>query len=453
MTQSKKLCFESIYSELALQKSAFTLFTKALFNREKALSKSHDGKSLFDFAENSGKNLWLLHRRLIAKEFSFQPFVARDFNFNGKQRRVYIATWEDKIVERCLYDILNQKLDHWMSNDSYAYRYRKHGLDSCQHKIARLFRSTVKPLYLCKRDIRNFFPTIDQSILLQKLKQVVDEDDYLFELIKQRVHFGHIYLDEIHPVTQGVAFGAPLACLFANIYLTDLDRQMNAISDLKYFRYADDILFASRSHKVTDLAINTLEKEIGSLKLSLKPKAHLDAGFDLPEQRCNYKPLEKLRHLGLEFRADGSVGLSRDKLRKIRNLIRFSIKGYKRKLDRTVELDDRLEVLISCVRRVMTIRLRSVAIIDYYLKHVTDEHQLKGLDRWVAEEVLAIALGCGHRKGNFRVVSFKRLRQMGLPSFRHRHRLLRHGHIESDFFQLRANAITNSRRRRRLPSL
>jgi|TARA_Y100000994_G_scaffold249278_1_gene260090 retron-type reverse transcriptase len=452
MTHLKKVRFESIYSELALQKSALTLFTKTLFNRGKALSKSHDGKTLFDFAEKSGKNLWQLHRRLISKEFSFQPFIARDFNFNGKQRRIYIATWEDKIVERCLFDLLNRKFDHWMSNNSYAYRYRKRGLDACQHKIAKLFGTSEKPLYLCKRDVRNYFPTIDQSILLQKLKTFIDENDYLFSLIKQRIYFSHISQNETYPVTQGVAFGAPLACFFANVYLTDLDQQMDAIPGLNYFRYADDILFASSKHEVTDLAIDTLDAEIASLKLSLKSKAHLDAGLGLPEQRLSYIPIEKLRYLGLEFRADGSVGLSRDKLRKLRNLVRFSFKGYKRKLDKTDDLNERLEILISCVQRVMTVRIRSVAIIDYYLKHVSDEEQLKELDRWVAEEVLAIALGCGHRKGNFRVVSFKRLRQLGLPSFRHRHRLLRHGHIKSDFFQLRADAINNNRRRRRLPS-
>jgi hypothetical protein len=75
-----------------------------------------------------------------------------------------------------------------------------------------------------------------------------------------------------------------------------------------------------------------------------------------------------------------------------------------------------------------------VAIVDYYLRHVEDEGQLRLLDRWLAEEVLCLALGGGHKRGHFGVLSFRELRAMGLPSLVHRRRLIRHGRIESPFF-------------------
>ena len=76
-----------------------------------------------------------------------------------------------------------------------------------------------------------------------------------------------------------------------------------------------------------------------------------------------------------------------------------------------------------------------VAIIDYYLKHVTDTKQLQLLDRWLAEEVLATALNTGHKKGNFAKISFQELRAMGLPSLSHRRLLLLHGHIDNSFLR------------------
>ena len=75
------------------------------------------------------------------------------------------------------------------------------------------------------------------------------------------------------------------------------------------------------------------------------------------------------------------------------------------------------------------------------LKHIDDEAQLKELDRWLAEEILARALGTGHKKGNFRYISFKQLREMGLPSLRHRRRLILHGHIDSSFFRFRTEKL------------
>ncbi|HXU20525.1 MAG TPA: hypothetical protein VN788_08090 [Verrucomicrobiae bacterium] len=77
--------------------------------------------------------------------------------------------------------------------------------------------------------------------------------------------------------------------------------------------------------------------------------------------------------------------------------------------------------------------VRNVAILDYYLKHVDAEEQLRILDRWLAEEVLSLSFG-GHKKGHFRRITFAQLREMGLPSLAHRRRMIRNGKIESPFF-------------------
>jgi hypothetical protein len=75
---------------------------------------------------------------------------------------------------------------------------------------------------------------------------------------------------------------------------------------------------------------------------------------------------------------------------------------------------------------------------------VDDEEQLKLLDRWLAEEVLSRVFSNGHRKGNFRRISFKQLREMGLPSVRHRQRLLRHDELQSSFFTLWTNWLVEA---------
>ncbi|MGC2467058.1 MAG: hypothetical protein WA517_17830, partial [Candidatus Acidiferrum sp.] len=60
--------------------------------------------------------------------------------------------------------------------------------------------------------------------------------------------------------------------------------------------------------------------------------------------------------------------------------------------------------------------------------------QLRLLDRWLAEEVLSIAFGGGHRKSHFQRMPFRSLRAMGLPSLVHRRRQIRHGQIAAPFF-------------------
>src|SRR5262249_18574910 len=93
----------------------------------------------------------------------------------------------------------------------------------------------------------------------------------------------------------------------------------------------------------------------------------------------------------------------------------------------------RLQMLVRLETEVLEKGVRNVAILDYYLKHVNDERQLRSLDRWLAEAVLSAAFG-GHKKGHFRKVGFGELRAMGLPSLLHRRRMIHRGRIASPFF-------------------
>ena len=42
-----------------------------------------------------------------------------------------------------------------------------------------------------------------------------------------------------------------------------------------------------------------------------------------------FKPVFKFKHLGLEFKADGLIGLSRDKTRKICNIFKYALRRKK----------------------------------------------------------------------------------------------------------------------------
>jgi len=146
----------------------------------------------------------------------------------------------------------------------------------------------------------------------------------------------------------------------------------------------------------------------------------------------SFSSARSFRHLGLLFRSGGDVALSRDKLRKIQNLFRFAFRRSRR-WKREPDPRRRVQILVKVAAEVVGRGVRNVAILDYYLKHVNDQQQLRLLDRWLAESVLSAAFG-GHKKGHFRKVSFQQLRAMGLPSLVHRRRMIQGGRIESSFF-------------------
>jgi hypothetical protein len=430
---TRPIQWSDVYSEAELYKAALRVYTKPLFHWRKALSTSVDGRTLYDFAGRGLRSLDTIHQALQRRAFTFRPAVALHYNFNGKHRTIYLAPWEERIVDLLLYRVLNHKLDRWFSPNSYAYREGNFGLDLCQTRIAAVLRAR-RPLYVIKRDIADYFATVNHDLLLSKLAELVDPGDYLFGLLEQRIHFLYEENGLTQPSTLGIPFGTAIACLFANIYLTDLDRETESIAGVSYFRYADDILLLAPEREAARQAAQTMEESLSGLRLGLKATrgADLLLACGSPADSA-FTPAAEFRHLGLLFRAGGSIALSRDKLRKVRNLFSFAFRRSRRRWKKVTDPADRAQLLVTIASETIDQGLRNVAILDYYLKHVDDENQLRILDRWLAEEILNLVFG-GHKKSHFRKISFGQLREMGLPSLLHRRRLILRGQIESPFF-------------------
>lgn len=440
---ARPLRWQDVYSEAELCKAALRVYTKPVFQWRKALSTSTDGKTLYDFAARGLARLDAMHSSLQREHFEFRPAVALHYNFNGKHRTLYIPPWEERIVDLLLYRILNRKLHNWFSTNSYAYRDRKYSLDACQTRIAKALREAKHPLYVVKRDIADYFASIDHKLLLNKLCFLVDPRDYLYRLLVQRVHFSYEDCGSLQAATVGIPFGTSIACLFANIFLTELDRHIEGVPGVQYLRYADDILLLSSDREAAEQATFQLEQFLRELGLLSKASHRLNLVLaNSPASDPAFIAARSFRHLGLLFHISGGVSLSRDKARKIQNLFRFAFRR-KRRWRKESDPRARAQVLIDIAAETIEKGIRNVAILDYYLKHVNDEAQLCLLDRWLAEEVLSVVFG-GHKKSHFRRISFEQLRAMGLPSLLHRRRMILNGRIESPFFIWRREKATQA---------
>ncbi|HEU4785951.1 MAG TPA: RNA-directed DNA polymerase, partial [Gemmatimonadaceae bacterium] len=430
------LTFGSVYSKAALYEAALKVYTKPLFQPSKGFVASHDGRTLYDFASRGARNMQRLHAALLEGTFHFGPAVEVHFRRgHGRRRTAYIFPWQERIVDQLLYQTLNKALHPVLSDRTFAFRYRGFGVDACQHRVATVLRDSPRPLYVVKRDVSNYYPSINPDILLALLEPWIDQHDYLSALLRECIRF-HVRTETGDMKRgPGAPFGTALSCLFANIYLTPVDSAVAELPDATYFRYADDILVFSRDHATSRLAAERMTDLFAKLQLRSKASHELDlvlGGVD--RLHTGLTPAGKFQHLGLEYRADGSVGLPAAKWRKLRSLFRRRFEEARGELRAFPDPIERLRHLVAIARNVMEQGFGSTAIVDYYLKHVDDENQLRLLDRWLADEVLARGFGTGHRKGNFRRVSFRQLRTLGLPSLRHRRRLLQHQKLESRFF-------------------
>jgi retron-type reverse transcriptase len=413
-----------------IELSALDVINKLVFKPRKAYTTSTSGETYYEFGSHVTSKVKKLVKSVKSGKFKFKPSKKiRKKTKPTKIRDIYLSNWEDKIIETWLNDSLNELLDGWFSDNSFAYRTNGFGLDSCQHQITKIFNQNR---YYAKRDIRNYFYSIDHDILLKQLRELIDPDDFLFELVRQRVQFEYEYGNETRIADIGIPFGSAVACTLSNIFLTELDKEMDNF-DVVYFRYADDILIVGSDPTQVKAAVDHFDEKIASLNLELKPSYTQNMSF---EDHDDFDKITKFKYLGLEYMYDGTVRLSVEKQRKIMNMFKREMKAKSSELKKVKSVDQKLEILVPAMNDVVQDRIRSAAIIDYYLKHVNDELQLKNMDRLLAERVISCITGKPFRKGHFRIVSFKKLRGMGLISLLHRSRLHRHGHLRVSFLSM-----------------
>jgi retron-type reverse transcriptase len=428
------LTWRKLYTFDSLLIAATQVYTKCLFQKNKCYTTGFDGKTLFDWARHSKANLVRLHNQLKTRRFGYQPLSKKIIKFPNKTREVYVSSWRDRAVDAMLNTELNRALNHEQSPNSYAYRLANGGVDICQTNIAKALFSQTNTTYIVKRDISNYYPSINKEKLLKILERYIDPNDYLFKLIADRVNFHAMYKDVLLKDDSGVPFGSAISCFLANLYLVDLDRAIEKLN-VRYFRYADDILIFGTDKTAVKAARVALDEHLAKLDLSCKPSHTMDICFYGDDDE--FKRVIAFKHLGLYFKDNKLVGISREKVRKILNIFKRAIGRRSGTIKRYVTPKAKAKQIITIINKILLENIRPVAVIDYYLKHMTDEHQLQQMDLMIAELVLAKSTGRGYKKSNFKIVPFNELREMGLPSLRHRMKLLQHGHIESNFFDFR----------------
>src|SRR5262245_20618001 len=212
MENTPTLAWESLYHEVELYKAAVRLYTKPLFAWRKALGTSSDEKTLYDFARRGLQNLGSLHRSLSERRFSFRSGRALHYNFNGKKRTLYVYPWEERLVDLMLYRVLNHRLRRWFSPHSYAYREGRFWVDVCQRRLQSLLKGGGV-FYVMKRDISDYFASVDHGVLLDRLERMIDPNDYLYRLLLQRIKFSYLEGGEAKTAERGIPFGTAIACL------------------------------------------------------------------------------------------------------------------------------------------------------------------------------------------------------------------------------------------------
>ena len=137
-----------------------------------------------EFELNLEQNIFSLYRDLKNETYKHGPY--RGFWIHDpKLRRIHKATVRDRVLHHAVFYILNRIFEPTFINDSYSCRIGK-GTHKGIIKVASMIRVVSKnnthPCHVLKCDIRKFFDSVDQSILINLLKRNIKDEKVIFLL-------------------------------------------------------------------------------------------------------------------------------------------------------------------------------------------------------------------------------------------------------------------------------
>ena len=239
-------------------------------------------KDVLEFERDLMANIIELHEELACGRYKHSDYYA--FNISDpKPRSIHKASVRDRLLHHALYRELYPFFDRTFISDSYSCRKGKG-----THRAIQRFRTfsykvsknNTRTVWVLKCDIRKFFASIDQTILIEIIKKYIS-DEKILSLLSE-------IIGSFQSTQKGI--GLPLGNLtsqiLVNIYMNEFDQFAKHKLKAKYYiRYADDFVFLLDDKKWLEQILVQVDLFlIERLKLSLHPDKvfiqTLDSGVD-----------------------------------------------------------------------------------------------------------------------------------------------------------------------------
>ncbi|HUC87258.1 MAG TPA: reverse transcriptase/maturase family protein [Candidatus Saccharimonadales bacterium] len=184
-------------------------------------------------------NLLLLHDELVSGSYrhsGYYQFAISD----PKPRQIHKASVRDRVLNHAVYRVLYPFFDATFVHDSFSCRKGK-GTHAAMQRFQQYARQVscndTRSCWALKCDIKKFFASIDQAVLLGILANYIPDAKLMMLLAQVIGSF------ETEP-GKGLPLGNLTSQLFVNIYLNKFDQfVMHRLKAQHYIRYADDFVF------------------------------------------------------------------------------------------------------------------------------------------------------------------------------------------------------------------
>lgn len=159
-------------------------------------------------------------------------------------RQLGIPRILDRLVQQAIYHVLMPVLDGQFSAHSYGFRPHR-SAQMAIRQSEQYWNEGYRVAVSC--DLKSYFDTINHQRLMAYLERFVS-DQMLLKLIWRFLHAGLMENEHVLATEQGTPQGGNLSPLLANLYLDQLDKELERRGH-RFVRYADDFRIYVKSRR------------------------------------------------------------------------------------------------------------------------------------------------------------------------------------------------------------
>lgn len=266
-----------------------------------------DGMSVEAFARHARRHWPAIAAKLQAGDY--QPGAIRGVGLpkpQGGERILGIPNVQDRVIQQALNQTLSPIFEAEFSAHSYGYRPGRSA-----HDAIRAAQSQVQSgkSWTIDIDISAFFDEVDHDLLMAKISRNV-RDKRVLKLIGRYLRAPMQRDGQQEKRSRGTPQGGPLSPLLANIYLDELDHELER-RGLSFCRYADDVVLFVGSERSGERILASLTAWIANhLKLRVNVNK---SGVGRPWNG---------KFLGFRITRDGRIGPAQASLDKLKVQVR-----------------------------------------------------------------------------------------------------------------------------------
>lgn len=224
-----------------------------------------DGMTVQELSAYLTEHWARLREDLLAGRYRPQPVrrhaIAKK---DGGIRELGIPTVFDRLVQQCMLQVLQPRLDPSFSEHSYGFRPGRSAHDAIRaaHGFIKDGRRWVVDV-----DLEAFFDRVHHDVLMSRLAKRI-ADRRVLRLIRHYLDAGILAHGVVVERHEGTPQGGPLSPLLANVLLDEVDKELERRGHA-FARYADDCNVYVRSKRAGERVMAALRRLYGSLRLRI----------------------------------------------------------------------------------------------------------------------------------------------------------------------------------------